>query len=65
VVEHPKHPPLQYATAHLSIPHFSVTIVLIYILELVTYFGDFGFYCGLLKVAKLLGDWGIVNVIVM
>jgi hypothetical protein len=37
-----------------------------YILKLVTCFGDFGDYCGLLiRITKLLGDGGIVNVIVI
>jgi hypothetical protein len=54
----------QYATAHLSIPHFSVTIALLY-LGTSHGFGDFGDHCNHLTVRKLLGDWGIVNVIVM
>jgi hypothetical protein len=52
------------STAHLSLQQFSVTIALLYFL--VTCFSDFGDYCGLLlRVTKLLGDWGIMNVIVM
>jgi hypothetical protein len=34
-------------------------------LELVICFGDFGEYCWFLSVTIFLGDWGIVNAIVM